>query len=85
MNHSIFDLTGKVALVTGAAHGIGFAIAKGLADAGATICFNCSSVIRFSPGMAFSTRASFVRKWLRQPSPRWARARRHPTARRTWI
>ena len=34
------DLTGKVALVTGASYGIGFAIAKGLADAGATIVFN---------------------------------------------
>ena len=52
MNHSIFDLTGKVALVTGAAHGIGFAIAKGLADAGATICFNCSSQRSLEKGMA---------------------------------
>ncbi len=52
MNHSIFDLTGKVALVTGAAHGIGFAIAKGLAEAGATICFNCSSQRSLENGMA---------------------------------
>ena len=52
MNHSIFDLTGKVALVTGAAHGIGFAIAKGLADAGATICGNCSSQRSLEKGMA---------------------------------
>ena len=35
-----FDLTGKVALVTGASYGIGFAIAKALSAAGATICFN---------------------------------------------
>ena len=36
----MFDLTGKIALVTGASYGIGFAIAKGLAGAGATIVFN---------------------------------------------
>ena len=35
-----FDLSGKVALVTGASYGIGFAIAKALSAAGATICFN---------------------------------------------
>lgn len=36
----MFGLSGKVALVTGANYGIGFAMAKGLAEAGATICFN---------------------------------------------
>ncbi len=40
---NIFDLTGKVALVTGGAHSIGFAIGVGLAKAGATVCFNCTS------------------------------------------
>ncbi len=36
-----FSLEGKVALVTGAAYGIGFAIAEALASAGAKIAFNC--------------------------------------------
>lgn len=35
-----FSLEGKIALVTGASYGIGFAIAKGYAQAGATIVFN---------------------------------------------
>ncbi|TGY66096.1 gluconate 5-dehydrogenase [Dubosiella muris] len=36
----LFGLEGKVALVTGATHGIGFGIAVALGKAGATICFN---------------------------------------------
>jgi gluconate 5-dehydrogenase len=35
-----FSLEGKIALVTGASYGIGFAIASSYADAGATIVFN---------------------------------------------
>ena len=40
---NMFDLTGKVALVTGGAHSIGFAMGIALAKAGATVCFNCTS------------------------------------------
>lgn len=36
-----FSLEGKVALVTGAAYGIGYAIAEAYAKAGAKIAFNC--------------------------------------------
>ena len=40
MSIKLFDLTGKRALVTGATHGIGMAIAKGLGDAGAKLIIN---------------------------------------------
>ncbi len=40
MSTKLFDLTGKTALVTGGTHGIGMAIATGLAEAGATIIVN---------------------------------------------
>ena len=36
----LFDLTGKTALITGAWRGIGFALAGGLAEAGANIVLN---------------------------------------------
>lgn len=37
MSVNLFDLTGKVALITGATHGLGMAMATGLGNAGATI------------------------------------------------
>ncbi|WP_078085226.1 gluconate 5-dehydrogenase [Microbulbifer mangrovi] len=37
MSKSLFDLTGKLALVTGATHGLGMAMAQGLGDAGAKL------------------------------------------------
>lgn len=47
-----FSLEGKTALVTGAAHGIGFAIAEAYAQAGAKIAFNCSNEASLEKGMA---------------------------------
>jgi gluconate 5-dehydrogenase len=43
MSTSLFDLTGKVALVTGATHGLGMAMAKGIGQAGATVIINGNS------------------------------------------
>ena len=40
MSVNLFDLSGKTALVTGGTHGLGMAIATGLANAGATIIIN---------------------------------------------
>ena len=40
MSTALFDLTGKRALITGSSQGIGFALAKGLSAAGASIVLN---------------------------------------------
>ncbi|MFN4202325.1 MAG: SDR family oxidoreductase [Tabrizicola sp.] len=40
MGHRLFDLTGRRALVTGSSQGIGFALAEGLAAAGARVVLN---------------------------------------------
>jgi len=40
MSTKLFDLSGKTALVTGGTHGLGMAIATGLANAGASIVIN---------------------------------------------
>jgi len=43
MSTSLFDLTGKVALVTGSTHGLGMAMAKGIGKAGANLIINGNS------------------------------------------
>ena len=43
MSTSLFDLTGKVALITGATHGLGMAMAKGIGKAGAMLIINGNS------------------------------------------
>lgn len=43
MSIALFNLQGKIALVTGSTHGLGMAMAKGLGQAGATIVVNGNS------------------------------------------
>ncbi len=43
MSVELFDLSGKIALVTGSTHGLGMAMAKGLGKAGATLIVNGNS------------------------------------------
>ena len=45
MSTSLFDLTGKIALVTGATHGLGMAMARGIGRAGAKVIINGNSFL----------------------------------------
>jgi len=45
---ALFDLTGKRALITGSSQGIGFALAQGLAEAGAEVVLNGRDVAKLS-------------------------------------
>ena len=40
MSLKLFDLTGEIALITGGTHGLGMAMARGLAGAGARLVIN---------------------------------------------
>lgn len=47
----LFDLTGKTALVTGGTHGLGMAMAKGLAEAGARLVVNGHTASRMEQAL----------------------------------
>jgi len=51
----LFDLTGRLALVTGSSKGIGFALAQALASAGATLVLNARD-----PGKLEEARAALA-------------------------
>ncbi len=46
MTQTLFDLKGKIALVTGSSHGLGLTVARGLAKAGATVVLNGRDKLR---------------------------------------
>lgn len=52
MAHSLFDLTGRRALITGSSQGIGLALAAGLAQAGAQVVLNGRDAARLDRAMS---------------------------------
>jgi gluconate 5-dehydrogenase len=52
MSISLFDLSGQVALVTGSTSGLGREIARGLAEAGATVVVNGRNPERLDEAVA---------------------------------
>ena len=60
MTQNLFDLRGKNALVTGGTHGLGMAMAFGLAEAGATLIIN-----GHTPGKLESAKSAYAKKGIR--------------------
>ena len=59
MNGQAFDLTGRVALITGGGSGLGFAIAEGLSRAGARVALNGRNVDKLEAAAARLTGQGF--------------------------
>jgi gluconate 5-dehydrogenase len=60
MTNKLFDLTGKVALVTGATHGLGMSMAIGLANYGAKIVVNDINAEKLAAAKAEYARQGFT-------------------------
>src|SRR5437868_13287922 len=58
-----FDLSGQVALVTGAYRGLGFAIARGMARAGARVVLNGRKPKELASAAKLLTDAGLVADW----------------------
>lgn len=56
---ALFDLTGRRALVTGSTQGLGLALARGLAEAGASVVINGRSAAKIDPVVAALKAAGF--------------------------
>lgn len=74
MSLGLFDLKGRRALVTGSSQGIGLALAKGLAAAGAELVLNGRDAENL-PGLRPCSRARFTHCLSTRPIMRLSAAR----------
>ena len=52
MSKDLFDLTGRIALVTGSSQGLGLVLARGLGEAGATVVLNGRDEVKLAKAVA---------------------------------
>ena len=64
MNRHLFDLTGKVALVTGSYQGLGVALARGLGHAGATMVLNGRSEDKLQKAVSTLSGEGHTSVWM---------------------
>src|SRR3977135_3083498 len=87
MNNKLFDLTGRVALVTGGSKGLGKAMARGFAEAGADVVISSRSegeLAAAAPGVGTGRRGGgLAGRW----ESGWAPAAREtaPGTRVAWV
>ncbi len=84
-SHPLFDITGRIALITGSSRGIGKALAKGLAEAGARVVLNGRDAEALDRTRSELTRRPGPRSWHRAstspiPPPWWLESPRSRTA-----
>lgn len=60
MHDSVFDVSGRIALVTGSSRGLGFTLARGLAQSGATVVLNGRNEDRLSAAVRTLTEEGYA-------------------------
>ena len=62
MKNTLFDLSGKTALITGGTHGLGMAMATGIGDAGAKLEINGHSKDKMELALADGGKRSLIKE-----------------------
>jgi gluconate 5-dehydrogenase len=69
MSPKLFDLSGRRALITGAGKGIGLALARALAEAGATVVLNGRDALKLERAAGLLREAALTAETAPSTSP----------------